>query len=81
MAEYYLESSCFEDEFEEERRYEDRYFWTTKLGQHVRIYKMSDQHLLNTIAFIRRKGLAEILPQYPLMQQEAKNRGLDLCNP
>jgi hypothetical protein len=43
--------------------------WTTREGKRIRISEMTDQHLLNTISFLRRKAYE----QYPELLSQAES--------
>lgn len=77
MAEWAMEDA-WDDEFEWERRFADRKVWTTREGIRVKIKDMTDSHLLNTEAFLRRNKIDHECPQYDVMLKQIKKRKLTL---
>lgn len=75
MADLAMEDA-WDDEFQWDRRWTDRKVWTTKEGIRVKVKDMTDSHLLNTEAFLRRKKITEDWPQYVVMLKQIKKRNL-----
>lgn len=50
--------------------------WTTRDGQRIAVEDMTDSHIRNTIAYLKRNDVYDIyLPWITRMQKELKRRG------
>ena len=72
IASIRIDISDYENWCTEYRKFRNNYIWTTRDGNKVHIYNMTDSHLNNTISLVERKDPESVWSQ--ILKQEQTYR-------